>query len=168
MKSPTKLLLPSKTPDLLVGDLANPFVLPNSQGMTVAVPVEKSKFTVLFFYPKDNTPGCTTESQDFSKQNKEFQKLGVRVFGISKDSVASHLKFQSKFELQIELLSDADGFVCEHFGVIKEKSMYGKKFIGIERSTFILDSHFRIIQSYRKVKVEGHAQAILEEVRNRV
>lgn len=82
--------------------------------------------------------------------------------------MASHLKFQSKFELQIELLSDADGFVCEHFGVIKEKSMYGKKFIGIERSTFILDSHFRIIQSYRKVKVEGHAQAILEEVRNRV
>lgn len=125
----------------------------------------KGQTTVLYFYPKDNTPGCTTEGIDFNGLLPQFKKCGALIFGISRDSVASHLKFCDKFKFKFDLLSDEDEKMCNAFDVIKEKNMYGKKVMGIERSTFIFDDELNLVGEYRKVKAEGHAQFILDEVK---
>lgn len=121
---------------------------------------------VLYFYPKDDTPGCTVEGQDFRDLHPEFVKAGVAVFGVSRDSLASHEKFKAKFSFPFELLSDADEEVSLGFGVIKMKNMYGKQVRGIERSTFVIDRNGRIAREWRGVRVPGHAQAVLDFVRS--
>lgn len=141
------------------------FTLPQDGGDPVTLSALRPAPVVLFFYPRDNTPGCTTEAQDFTANIAEFEALGAKVFGISKDSVASHAKFRDKKDLSIPLLSDEDSSACEDFGVWKEKSMYGKTFLGIERSTFLIDANGNIAQEWRKVKVKGHVEAVLEAVK---
>ncbi len=117
---------------------------------------------MLFFYPKDSTPGCTIENKDFSDLAEKFRALGVGVFGVSQDSVQSHNKFSCKYDLKNDLLADVDGKLCHLFDVIKEKNMYGKKFMGIERSTFLLNAQFEVVDALRKIKVDGHAEEILQ------
>jgi thioredoxin-dependent peroxiredoxin len=120
---------------------------------------------VVYFYPKDDTPGCTREAQGFSALAGAFEAAGTAVVGISKDSVKSHTKFAGKYDLTIKLGSDGDGSVCEAFGVWVEKSLYGRNYMGIERATFLIDATGKIIQVWRKVKVPGHAESVLESVR---
>lgn len=120
---------------------------------------------VLYFYPKDNTPGCSNEAVDFNRLLPEFQALGYQVAGISRDSLKSHQNFAAKYELAFALLSDSDETVCRQFDVIKEKNMYGKKVFGIERSTFVLDKDGAIVHEWRKVKVPGHAEAVLQALK---
>lgn len=117
---------------------------------------------VLYFYPRDDTPGCTLESKGFRDHHAEFAKLEVRVLGVSRDSLASHGKFQGKYDLPFELVSDADETLCTQFDVIKNKNMYGKKVRGIERSTFLVDSGGVLRREWRKVKVDGHVEDVLE------
>ncbi len=117
---------------------------------------------ILYFYPKDDTSGCTREAQDFTDLADDFAKAGAVVVGISKDSLASHAKFQTKYGLKVALGSDAEGAVCEAFGTWVEKSMYGKKYMGIERATFLIGSDGKVARIWRKVKVPGHAAEVLE------
>ena len=119
---------------------------------------------MLFFYPRDNTSGCTREAKDFTENLNLFDKAKVNIFGISKDSIESHEKFIKKQNLAISLLSDKNGTVCEDFGVWKEKSMYGKTYMGIERSTFIIDGNGLITKEWRKVKVPGHVNEVLQAI----
>ncbi|UWQ60125.1 peroxiredoxin [Leisingera caerulea] len=148
-----------------VSDPAPSFTLPRSGGGEVTLSSLKGAPVVLFFYPRDDTPGCTKESIAFSEALQAFADAGAQVFGISKDTVAKHDKFTDKHGLTTPLLSDAEGTVCEDYGVWKEKSMYGKKFWGIERSTFLIDAEGRIARVWRTVKVDGHAAEVLEAVR---
>lgn len=122
----------------------------------------KGTRVVLYFYPKDNTPGCTKEGEDFAKLHKQFVKLGVALFGVSRDSLASHEKFKAKFKYPFELVSDAEETLCKKFDVIKKKKLYGREFMGVERSTFVLDTKGRIEREWRGVKVPGHATEVLE------
>jgi peroxiredoxin Q/BCP len=117
---------------------------------------------VLYFYPKDDTPGCTLQGKDFRDRHADFGKLGVRVLGVSRDSLASHAKFQGKHALPFELVSDADEALCKQFDVIKNKNMYGKKVRGIERSTFLVDAEGVLRREWRKVKVDGHVAEVLK------
>ena len=130
-----------------------------------AINQDAHKTLVLYFYPKDNTPGCTLEGQDFRRLYKQFQQAGANIVGVSQDSVASHTKFKSKCDFPFELLSDENGSVCKAFDVIQMKSMYGRDFEGIERSTFLIKSGV-IKKEWRKVKVDGHAQAVLDAVKS--
>ena len=116
---------------------------------------------VLYFYPKDDTPGCTLEGKDFRDHHDRFKRLKVRVLGVSRDSLASHAKFQAKYQLPFDLISDADEALCQQFAVIKEKNMYGKKVMGIERSTFLIDAGGVLRREWRKVKVDGHVEEVL-------
>ncbi len=125
----------------------------------------KGKKVILYFYPKDNTPGCTVEGEAFRDHYKNFKKLGTEVFGISRDSLTSHEKFKEKFHFPFELISDADEELCQLFDVIKEKNMYGKKVMGIERSTFIIDETGKLLKEWRKVKVEGHVEEVLKTIK---
>lgn len=120
---------------------------------------------VLYFYPKDDTSGCTREAQDFSKLSEEFEASGTRVIGVSRDTLAAHRKFTEKFGLSVALASDGDGSLCEAFGTWVEKSMYGRKYLGIERSTFLIDADGAIARIWRKVKVPDHAAEVLNAVR---
>lgn len=122
----------------------------------------KGKYVVLYFYPKDSTPGCTTEGQDFTRLHSQFKSLGAEVFGVSRDSMKSHENFKAKQAYSIDLISDPDEKLCKAFDVIKLKNLYGRKFMGIERSTFVLDKKGKVIQEWRKVKVPGHAEEVLE------
>jgi thioredoxin-dependent peroxiredoxin len=124
------------------------------------------KNLVLYFYPKDATPGCTIESIEFSKLLPKYQKLNTEIFGISRDSIPSHEKFKMKQKIKFDLLSDEDEKICQLFDVIKEKNMYGKKVMGIERSTFVVDPSGKVIKEWRKVKAEGHAEEVLDFVKN--
>lgn len=126
---------------------------------------KQSKAIVLFFYPRDNTPGCTVENQDFAKLYPKFVKAGFEVVGISRDSNKSHCKFAEKFSLPFMLLADEDETVCNLFGVMKDKNMYGKKVRGIERSTFVIDDKQQIIKEWRKVSVPDHAQEVLDFIK---
>ncbi len=126
---------------------------------------DSDKNTVLYFYPKDDTPGCTIEAQTFTKYVEDFNKLNYQIVGISKDDNKSHCKFSDKYDLKINLLSDEDGVICEKFGVIVEKNMYGKKYMGIERTTFLIDQNGTILKVWNKVKVEGHAEEVLAAAR---
>ena len=146
---------------LAVFDQAPDFTLPRDGGGTVTLSALRPAPVVLFFYPRDDTSGCTTENKAFSDLLDNFGKAGVQVFGISKDDIASHDKFRDKHALRAPLLSDAEGTVCEDYGVWKEKSMYGKKFFGIERSTFLIDGSGKIAKVWSKVKVPGHAEEVL-------
>lgn len=125
----------------------------------------KGKALVLYFYPKDDTSGCTREAQDFTAAAGDFAAAGAAVLGVSKDSVASHGKFAAKYDLNVILGSDPDGAVVERYGAWVEKNMYGRKYMGIERSTFLIDPAGRISRIWRKVKVPGHAQDVLKAVR---
>ena len=120
---------------------------------------------VLYFYPKDSTPGCTTEGRDFSALHAKFRRQKTLIFGVSRDSVASHEKFKAKQGFPFDLLSDPDEKLCKAFDVIHEKSLYGKKFMGIVRSTFLIDKTGKLRQEWRKVKVSGHAEEVLEAVK---
>lgn len=148
-----------------VNDMAPDFTLPRDGGDTVSLSDLRGQAVVLFFYPRDDTPGCTKESIGFSERLQEFADLGVQVLGISKDSVASHEKFAAKHALATALLSDENGSTCEDYGVWKEKNMYGKKFLGIERSTFLIGADGRIRAVWRKVKVPGHVDEVLSAAR---
>jgi len=142
------------------------FSLPSTDGTSFELSKTKHKFLVLYFYPKDNTPGCTAEGMQFRDLHQEFQKLGCGIYGISRDSLKSHERFKAKFDFPYELLSDAEEKACALFGVIKMKNMYGKKVRGIERSTFVLDRERVIRREWRGVKVPGHAQEILDFVKS--
>ncbi len=145
-----------------VNDTAPDFTLPRDGGGDLTLSSLRPGKAVLFFYPRDDTSGCTKEAIAFTGMTDDFAKAGVTVLGISKDTVASHDKFRDKHDLGVALVSDADGDVCEQYGVWKEKSMYGRKFMGIERSTFLINGDGTIAQVWRKVKVPGHAEAVLE------
>ena len=121
----------------------------------------RGHFYVIYFYPKDATPGCTLEGAQFRDVHSQFLQAGVMVFGVSRDSVASHEKFKSNMQFPFELLSDTDEKMCKLFDVIKEKNMYGKKVMGIQRSTFLMGRHNEILQEWRGVKLDGHAEAVL-------
>ena len=142
-------------------ELAPDFTLPSTSG-EVTLSALKGAPVVLFFYPRDDTSGCTKENEAFTALLPEFEALGVKVFGVSKDSLASHEKFMKKKSLTVPLLSDEGSDMSENYGVWKEKSMYGKTFMGIERSTFLINGEGQIAQAWRKVKVPGHAEAVLE------
>ena len=150
---------------LAQGAKAPDFTLPRDGGSDVTLSDLRGQKVVLYFYPKDNTPGCTTEALDFTALKQEFDAAGVAVFGISKDSVKKHENFCAKHSLGIPLLSDAEGTVCEDYGVWAEKKMYGKTFWGIVRATFLIAEDGTIAQVWPKVKVTGHAQEVLEAAR---
>jgi thioredoxin-dependent peroxiredoxin len=133
-----------------------------TDGSTASIATYHGRPLIVYFYPKDDTTGCTKEAQEFTALIGDFAAVGAAVIGMSKDSVKSHAKFVGKYDLKIGLGSDEDGSVCEAFGVWVEKSMYGKKYMGIERSTFLIDAGGTIARVWRKVKVAGHAQAVLE------
>lgn len=126
----------------------------------------RGKKVVIYFYPKDSTPGCTTEGQDFRDLHSIFKRQNAVIFGVSRDSLASHEKFKAKQEFPFELLSDSDEALCRKFDVIREKALYGRKFMGVERSTFLIDETGKLRQEWRKVKVKGHAAEVLEAVKN--
>ncbi|NMG54979.1 peroxiredoxin [Aromatoleum aromaticum] len=140
------------------------FSLPATGGTTVALPALRGSKVVLYFYPKDSTPGCTNETADFRDHHAAFRAAGCEVFGISRDSLKSHENFKAKLALPFELISDTDEVACNAFGVIKMKNMYGKAVRGIERSTFVLDAEGAIRREWRGVKVPGHVQEVLDFV----
>ncbi|MBM23521.1 MAG: peroxiredoxin [Gammaproteobacteria bacterium] len=124
------------------------------------------KNIVIYFYPKDNTPGCTKEGEEFRDQFEAFSSNNAVIIGVSRDSIKSHEKFTCKFNFPFDLISDEDEAVCHLFDVIKEKNMYGRKYMGIERSTFLIDSDGTLVKEWRKVKVKGHVKEVLDAVRN--
>ena len=148
--------------DLTVGQKAPDFTVLNDQGEKVKLSDLKGKKVVLYFYPKDDTPGCTKEACAFRDGIAQIKKKGAVVLGVSADSVESHQKFKKKFDLTFPLVSDESGKVCEAYGTWAEKSMYGKKYMGIERSTFLIDDKGVIRGIWRKVKVPGHAEEVLK------
>ncbi|MDN5844554.1 MAG: peroxiredoxin [Alcaligenaceae bacterium] len=148
-----------------IGRPIEPFRAQSSHGEIDSSALAGSNF-VLYFYPKDNTPGCTTEAQDFRDLAGEFEKAGCKIFGISRDSLKSHQNFTEKFELPFPLISDDQEALCTQFGVMKLKNMYGKQVRGIERSTFLLDQRGVLIQEWRGVRVPGHANEVLQAARN--
>lgn len=132
---------------------------------TVQLKTLRGKNVVLYFYPKDSTPGCTLEGQDFRDLHSQFKRQKTVIFGVSRDSLASHEKFKAKQSFPFELISDPDEKLCRKFDVIQEKTLYGRKFMGVERSTFLIDAEGKLRGEWRKVKVKGHAQAVLDAVK---
>ena len=150
----------------MLENLAVPdFEAPATSGKTFRLHDARGKPLVLYFYPKDNTPGCTDEGMQFRDLYPEFEKLGCTVYGISRDSLKSHESFKAKIEFPFELISDADEKLCAQFGVIKMKNMYGKKVRGIERSTFLIGPDGKLVREWRGVKVAEHANEVLEAVK---
>ncbi len=149
---------------LETGQTAPDFTLPRDGGDSVTLSAFKGSPVVLYFYPKDDTPGCTTEALDFTAALAEFEAAGAKIMGVSKDSVAKHDKFRAKHDLGVTLLSDAEGDVCETYGVWVEKNMYGRRFMGIERATFLIDAEGKIARIWGKVKVKGHVAEVLDAV----
>lgn len=147
------------------GDKAPAVTIPVSDEESVNLGAPSGTAHVVYFYPRDNTPGCTTESIDFSARRADFEALGVQIIGVSKDTLKSHANFKTKKDLTVLLASDADSDACEQFGVWVEKNMYGKKYMGIERSTALVLADGTIAELWRKVKVKGHAEAVLEATR---
>ena len=147
------------------GDKAPDFTLPADGGGTVSLKALRGKPVVLYFYPKDDTSGCTAEACAFRDSLPDFSKVKAEVIGISRDSVASHGKFKKKYQLPFPLASDQDGKVCQDYGIWVEKSMYGRKYRGIERSTFLIDGKGVVRKVWHKVKVPGHAEEVLEAAR---
>jgi peroxiredoxin Q/BCP len=141
------------------------FKLPGTSDLQFNLSDYKGRFLVIYFYPKDATPGCTTQGVDFRDAYKKFQALDTEIFGISRDTLKSHENFKAKFTFPFELLSDEEEKACELFGVIKMKNMYGKQVKGIERSTFVIDPDGKLIQAWRGVKVEGHIKEVLQFIK---
>jgi thioredoxin-dependent peroxiredoxin len=150
----------------ILGKTISDFSVLNSKGEVFTHDKLKGHKTVLYFYPKDDTPGCTIEGQQFSALKSEFDKTNTVVLGVSKDSSKSHDKFICKYDFTIDLLSDENEKLCKMFDVIKEKNMYGRTYMGIERSTFVLDENLKVIKEMRKVSANGHAQEILDFVKS--
>ncbi len=148
--------------ELTAGDKAPDFALPANGGATVSLSQFSGKPLVLYFYPKDDTSGCTIEAVDFTKLSADFAAIGATVVGVSPDSVKSHDKFAAKHNLSVLLAADESHAALEAYGVWKEKSMYGKTYMGVERSTFLIDGSGKIAAAWRKVKVPGHAEAVLK------
>ena len=142
------------------------FKCPATGDRTVRLKDLRGRKVVIYFYPKDATPGCTTEGRDFRDLHAKFRRQNAVVFGVSRDSIASHEKFKEKHEFPFELLSDPDEKLCRKFDVIREKTLYGRKFMGIERSTFLIDEDGKLRAEWRKVRVKGHAAEVLEAVKN--
>lgn len=149
---------------LTVGKVVPNFSLPATGDQTIELKDLRGRNVVVYFYPKDSTPGCTTESCDFGTLHEKFRKKNTVILGVSRDSLASHEKFRAKFEFPFDLLSDADEKLCKLFDVIREKNMYGKKVLGIERSTFLIDPDGKLQREWRKVRVDGHAAEVLEAI----
>ena len=149
----------------MLGKPVADFSLPSTGNTTFKLSSTRGSKVVLYFYPKDNTPGCTTQGSDFRDLHPQFKRAGTQVFGISRDSVKSHEGFKSKMKFPFELLSDADEAVCGQFGVMKLKNMYGRKVRGIERSTFVIDEKGVLAREWRGVKVPGHVQEVLNFVK---
>jgi peroxiredoxin Q/BCP len=141
------------------------FKLPTDDGGNVSSKDLVGRLAVIYFYPKDDTPGCTTEAKDFTRLAPDFKRAGVAVVGISPDSVKKHQKFREKHDLDIRLAADEDHAVAEKFGVWIEKSLYGRKYMGVDRSTFLIDAKGRVAEVWHKVKVPGHAEEVLEAAR---
>jgi len=149
-----------------VGGKLQNFELPATSGDTWRLQDAAGRKLVIYFYPKDMTSGCTQESQDFRDRYAAFKKAGVEIVGVSKDSLASHQKFKARDKLPFELLADVEQRVCKLFDVIHEKSMYGRKFLGVVRSTFLVDAAGVLQREWRKVKIPGHADEVLEAARS--
>ncbi|MEO1067377.1 MAG: thioredoxin-dependent thiol peroxidase [Pseudomonadota bacterium] len=147
------------------GDLAPDFTLPGDGGETIKLSAFKGKKVVLYFYPKDDTPGCTKEAIGFSEMKAQFEDAGAVIIGMSPDSAKKHDKFIAKHDLKISLAADEEKEALEAYGVWVEKSMYGKTYMGVERSTFLIDEDGKIAKAWRKVKVPGHVEAVLEAVK---
>ena len=147
-----------------VGDLAPDFSLPSDNG-AISLSSLKGGPVVVYFYPKDDTSGCTKEAIAFSQLKPEFDKIGARIIGLSPDSAEKHAKFRKKHDLTVELAADEDRAALEAYGVWVEKSMYGRKYMGVERATFLIDADGRVAHVWEKVKVAGHAQAVLKAAR---
>jgi peroxiredoxin Q/BCP len=145
----------------VVGD----FKAASTGGKTMQLKELRGQNVVIYFYPKDSTPGCTMEGRDFSALHSKFKRANTSVFGVSRDSIASHEKFKEKQGFKFELLSDPDEKLCKKFDVIKQKKLYGREFMGIERSTFLVDKDGKLRREWRKVKVKGHAEEVLEAAR---
>jgi peroxiredoxin Q/BCP len=144
----------------------NNFSAPMTSDKTFQLAGRPARYTVLYFYPKDNTPGCTTESIAFRELHDQFASAGTEIYGISRDSLRSHEGFKSKLGLPFELISDPDEAVCQQFSVMKMKNMYGKQVRGVERSTFIIDADGKLVKEWRGVKVANHADEVLEFVKS--
>lgn len=153
-------------PKAEVGKKVPQFRAQATSGRTVSSRDLKGRPYVLYFYPKDSTPGCTTEGQDFRDHHDEFRQLGVEIFGVSRDSLASHEKFKEKHGFPFDLISDPDETLCGLFDVIKEKNLYGRKHMGIERSTFLVDAGGVLREEWRKVRVKGHVENVLQAARS--
>jgi len=145
----------------VVGD----FSCPMTGDKTFRLKDYRGKHVVLYFYPKDATPGCTTEGQDFRDLHDRFRRANAVILGVSRDGIASHEKFKAKHEFPFELLSDPDEKLCRQFDVLREKNMYGRKVLGIERSTFLIDADGKLREEWRKVRIKGHAEEVLEAVK---
>ena len=148
-----------------IGKKVPDFTLPATGGQYISLSSLRGRRVVVYFYPKDSTPGCTTEGQDFRDRINTFRRRNTTVLGISRDSIRSHENFKARQQFPFELLSDADEKVCRLFDVIREKNMYGRKVMGIERSTFLIDADGKLRREWRKVKVAGHVDAVLEAIR---
>lgn len=162
MKGLAKSLVGGLVPSIEIGQKVPNIKLESTQGSPFELNHLKGQWVILFFYPKDATPGCTIEGHDFSALKLKFEKLNAVVFGISRDTIKSHLRFKEKQNYKIELLSDFEESACQIFDVVKDKNMYGKKVRGIERSTFVIDPEQNLVKEWRKVKVEGHAEEVLQ------
>lgn len=147
------------------GDVAPDVTLDTSEGRSVKLSSLRGQKLVLYFYPRDDTPGCTQEAKDFTNLAPDFAAADTRIIGVSKDSVASHTKFADKFAIPYALAADGSGRVCEAFGTWVEKNMYGRKYMGVDRATFLIDAEGTVAQSWRKVRVVGHANIVLEAAR---
>tara|TARA_B110001454_G_C12723280_1_gene436272 strand:- start:27735 stop:28319 length:585 start_codon:yes stop_codon:yes gene_type:complete len=165
-KKPAAKKTAKASAETMTGTTIGHFSVLNSAGNVYTEKDLKGHKTVLYFYPKDDTPGCTMEGQQFSNLKANFDKLNTVVLGVSKDSSKSHDKFICKFGFKIDLLSDENETLCKIFDVIKMKNMYGRKYLGIERSTFVLDENLKVIKEMRKVSPDGHAQEILDFVKS--
>lgn len=150
---------------LKIGDKIPTVKLPATGGKDIALSDYKGKVLVVYFYPKDNTPGCTQEGTDFRDLYKDFRKAGAEIVGVSRDSVRSHENFAEKYQFPFPLLSDGDEAACEAFDAIREKSLYGRKYLGVDRSTFLFDAAGKLRHEWRGVKVKGHAAEVLEAVK---
>lgn len=150
-----------------LNDTVPAFTLETTNGKTLSESDLLGHYTVLYFYPKDDTPGCTTEGQDFTAAYADFKALNTEIFGISRDSIRKHENFKAKFQFPFELISDPDETLCKVFDVIKLKKNYGKTYLGIERSTFLIDPQGKIVQAWRQVKVVGHVKEVLASVQQK-
>lgn len=159
-KKAPKAAVAAAAPSAIVGKKVGKFSLEATDGMITEKDI--STPTVLYFYPKDNTSGCTQEGHDFKDKFMQFKKLGVKVYGVSRDSIKSHNSFRLKQQYPFHLISDPEEKLCKLFDVIKEKSLYGRKYMGVDRSTFLIDGNGKVIQEWRGVKVPGHVDQVLE------